>query len=71
MKKVTLKITGMDCVSCAFNIDGPLEDADGVKESKTNYAKQVTEVTYDEASITKQQLAAIVKGAGYIATLVE
>ncbi|MGH7203912.1 MAG: heavy-metal-associated domain-containing protein [Candidatus Levyibacteriota bacterium] len=71
MKKVMLKITGMECVSCAFNIDGPLEDADGVKESKTNYAKQVTEVIYDESKITKQQLAIIVKEAGYIAILVE
>jgi copper chaperone CopZ len=65
MKKITLKIIGMNCASCVFNIDGPLEETTGVTQSQTNYAKQQTVVTYDEAKITQKQLATIVKQAGY------
>lgn len=71
MKKVILKITGMDCVSCAINIDGQLEDTEGVKEAITNYAKQQTEVTYDETKIDSETLATIVKIAGYSSSLLE
>ncbi len=38
-KKVIFKIQGMHCTSCAMNIDGELEDTEGIKEAKTNYAK--------------------------------
>jgi copper chaperone CopZ len=58
-------------VSCAINIDGQLEDTDGVKEAITNYAKQCTEVTYDETKIDSKKLASIVKQAGYSATPLE
>jgi len=55
MKTVTLKITGMHCVSCAINIDFELEDLEGVKEATTNYAKQQTVITYDpEATSIKK-----------------
>lgn len=51
----------MHCTSCAFNIDGELEDTDGVKESKTNYAKQQTEVTFDEQKVSIQKLVSVIK----------
>lgn len=60
MKKIKLKITGMHCTSCAMNIDGELEDTDGVKEAKTNYAKQQSEVTFDEKKVSVNQIISIV-----------
>lgn len=48
-----------------MNIDFDLEDTSGVTEAKTNYAKQQTEVTFDEEKITPQQLVEIIKKAGY------
>ncbi len=65
MQKVKLTIIGMHCTSCAMNIDGELEDTDGVKESKTNYAKQTTEVTFDSEKITQSTIQTIIKKLGY------
>lgn len=61
MQTVKLNIFGMHCTSCAFNIDGELEDTEGVKESKTNYAKQQTEVTFDPDKISPDKIIGIIK----------
>lgn len=59
--KIKLKITGMHCTSCAMNIDGELEDTEGIKESKTNYAKQQTEVTYDPEIVSSGNMIAAIR----------
>lgn len=51
----------MHCTSCAMNIDGELEDTEGVKEAKTNYAKQQTEVTFDPEKISPDKIINIIK----------
>ncbi len=56
-----LKISGMHCTSCAMNIDGELEDTNGVKESKTNYAKQQTEVAYDPEIVSSGNMIAAIR----------
>ncbi len=61
------KITGMHCVSCAMNIDGELEDTEGVKSAKTSYTKQETEVEFDSDKVTNNQIEKVVKGLGYLA----
>lgn len=58
----------MHCTSCAMNIDGELEDTDGVKNSNTNYAKQHTEVEFDEEKLDETQIIEIIKKVGYKAT---
>ncbi len=64
-KKVILKITGMHCTSCAMNIDGDLEDfVKGVKSAKTNYAKQETEVEFEE-EVKIEQIIAQIEETGY------
>lgn len=65
MKKIKLKIDGMHCTSCAFNIDGELEDTEGVKESNTSYTKSVTEVTFLTDKITQEEIIAVIKKVGY------
>jgi len=62
------KISGMHCTSCAFNIDGELEDMDGVKESNTNYAKAQTEVKYEQEKITEEEIIKVIKKVGYTAS---
>lgn len=64
-KKIILKITGMHCTSCAFNIDGELEDTNGVFEAKTNYAKSQTEVTYDPDDIAENAIIDVIHAVGY------
>lgn len=70
MKTLKLKITGMHCTSCAFNIDGDLEDTEGVKESNTNYAKSVTEVKFDEEKLKEKDIISIIKKTGYEAEVI-
>ena len=63
--KKKLKIDGMHCNSCAMNIDFDLEDLEGVKTAKTNYAKQESEVEYDEDQIQLKQIVEQVEKTGY------
>jgi copper chaperone CopZ len=65
-KKIFI-IIGMDCVACAINIDGDLEDREGVKGAKTSYAKAQTEVTYDPEKVTEKEILSIIKQSGYTA----
>lgn len=67
MKKIKLKIEGMHCTSCAMNIDGELEDTEGVKSANTNYANQYTEVEFDEGEINEAKIIEIVNNIGYTA----
>lgn len=65
--EVTFKIEGMHCTSCAMNIDGNLEDLEGVISADTSYATSRTQVIYDETKLSKKDLIASVKKTGYIA----
>lgn len=67
MTKKKFKITGMHCTSCAMNIDGELEDTEGVKEANTNYAKQETVVEFDEKKLDEKKVLEIIKSVGYTA----
>lgn len=65
MNKIKLKIIGMHCTSCAMSIDGELEDTEGVKNAKTNYAKQKSEVEFDEEKLSHDDLIKVIEKAGY------
>lgn len=69
MKRIRLKVEGMHCTACAMNIDGELEDIDGVKQSNTNYAKQITEVEFDEKKLDVKKVIETIKTVGYVATI--
>lgn len=69
--KAKFTITGMHCTSCAMNIDGELEDTKGVKEASTNYAKGVSEVSFDEDILSQEELISIIKNVGYTAEVIE
>jgi copper chaperone CopZ len=65
MKTAAFQISGMHCTSCAMLIDGDLEDTQGIKEASTNYAKSQTKVVFDPALINIEEIAGIIKKAGY------
>lgn len=65
--KKKLKIEGMHCTSCAMNIDFDLEDLDGIRSAKTSYAKQTSEVEFDEEKIHLPQIIKQIKETGYTA----
>lgn len=68
--KKKLKIDGMHCTSCALNIDMDLEDLEGVEFAQTSYAKQITEVEFDDEKITLGKISEIVKKLGYTPSVV-
>ena len=65
MKHTVLKISGMHCTSCAMNIDGELEDTDGVKSANTSYAKQETGIEFDEKTVTIDRIIKQITKIGY------
>lgn len=65
--KRKFKITDMHCTSCAILIDGDLEDLNGVKSSKTNYAKGETEVEFDLKKVSEDKILEVIKKSGYTA----
>ncbi len=65
---VTLHIDGMHCVSCAMNIDGELEELDGVSSANTNYAKGITVISYDSEKASIAKLTEVIEGLGYRVT---
>lgn len=69
MKKIKLDIKGMHCSSCAMDIDFDLEDLEGVKSAKTSYAKQSTEIEFDEDKVRPEQILKQVKETGYSAEI--
>lgn len=62
---IQFKINGMHCSACAMDIDGELEDTQGVVQSNTNYARQTTEVEFDSEKIDPSQIIEIINRVGY------
>lgn len=65
MLKQKFQVEGMHCTSCALTIDEELEELKGVKRSKTVYARQITEVEYDEKVIDKTAIVEVIGKNGY------
>lgn len=61
----TFTIQGMHCVSCSLNIDGSLEDLDGVYESKTSYAKGMTTVRWNPEKTSEEEIQKTISSLGY------
>ncbi|MBI2033227.1 MAG: heavy-metal-associated domain-containing protein [Candidatus Levybacteria bacterium] len=56
----------MHCTSCAMNIDGELEDTEGVKNVSTSYAKQEVLLSFDPTIVSEEEIIAKIKKIGYI-----
>jgi Cu+-exporting ATPase len=62
---VKIKIDGMHCTSCSMNVDGELEDLDGVFSATTSYAKQESIVEFDPSKVSLKQMRAVIVDLGY------
>ncbi len=69
MTKVKLKVDGMYCSSCAADVDLDLEEVEGIKSSRTHFAKQVMEIEFDEKLISLGKIIEMINQKGYKATL--
>lgn len=68
-KNQKFKISGMHCTACTLEIDDALEEIEGVKQSNTHYAKQITEVEFEEEKVSHDKIIEVIKKVGYVAEL--
>lgn len=64
-ESTTLKLSGLHCTSCAVNIDLSLEDLPGVIESKTNYQKSESTISYDPEKTNLKAIQKEIQNLGY------
>lgn len=69
MIKQIFKISGMHCTGCTLEVDDVLEEAEGIEESNTHYAKAQTEVKFDPEKISTDRIIKLIKTVGYDASL--
>ena len=62
---VELPLVGMTCATCANTIERRLNKVDGVLEATVNFASEKASVTYTPGAVTKADLVAAVRKAGY------
>lgn len=65
MVTMHLDIQGMHCASCAMLIDEELEELRGVSRASTSYARQRTEVEYDDSTVATADIIATITELGY------
>jgi len=63
--KLTIPITGMDCASCALNIERRLKKLDGVQSVNVNFATNKATVDYDEGKIGPGNFKDSIEALGY------
>ncbi len=68
---VELPLMGMTCATCANTIERRLNKVDGVLEATVNFASEKASVTYAPGAVTKPDLVAAVRQAGYDVVEVE
>jgi len=59
----------MHCHSCVMNIDGVLEETEGIVSVSTSYAKSETKVGYDETKLDIAKIIQAIKISGYAAVV--
>ncbi|MFH1637380.1 MAG: heavy metal translocating P-type ATPase [Candidatus Woesearchaeota archaeon] len=65
MKKVSLKINGMHCQSCATLIDKKLAKHEGISYSNVNLATETATVKFDPKKVSENKIIGIIKSLGY------
>ena len=61
----------MDCASCVINIDGVLEDTEGIEKARTSYVRELTDVTFNAKKVSPQSIISIIKQVGYEASIID
>lgn len=65
MQKITLKIHGMHCASCAANIEHELKKEAGVKSANVNFAVEKLYLEYDSEAVSLEKIKDAVDKLGY------
>lgn len=65
MNKITLKITGITCASCAINIKKNLEKKEGVILADVNTVSAKANISYKKNKISEEEIKEIIVKTGY------
>ena len=65
MASKDIKIAGMDCASCAVNIEKALKKTEGVSDANVNYALGSARVVFDEDKVDDKKIDDVVSGLGH------
>jgi len=64
-QKITLRISGMHCASCAIGIEQGIRALPGVSNISVNYTQEEAEIWYETDQTTEKQIVAAVTRLGY------
>ena len=65
MIEKTLKVPDMSCGHCKAAVEGELNALSGIEKANADVAKGTVEVSYDEGTVTTEDLKWAVEEAGY------
>ena len=65
MKKMTIKISGMHCASCAKVIAMDLEEMDGIEKVEIDEETKLGEISFDENKTGEEEILKTIKNSGY------
>ncbi len=68
VEKIILKISNMDCASCAAVIENALRKEGGVKSANVNFASEKLYLEFDPIEISVARIQKIIEKLGYKAT---
>jgi copper chaperone len=65
MTEKTFNVPDMSCAHCKAAVEGELKRLSGVQRVDADVEKGTVEVTYDEGTVSTEQLAEAIEEAGY------
>ena len=65
MTEKTLGVPDMSCSHCRAAVEGELNKLSGVRKANADVEKGTVEVTYDEGTVSTEDLKGAIEEAGY------
>ena len=65
MTDETLSVEGMSCGHCKAAVEGELNKLSGVEAASADIEKGTVEITYDEGTVSTEDLKGAIEEAGY------
>jgi copper chaperone len=65
MTKKTFNVPDMSCGHCKAAVEGALNKRSGVERANADIVKGTVEVSYDESTVTTEDLLGAIQEAGY------
>ncbi len=65
MTEKTFNVPDMSCGHCKAAVEGGLNELPGVEKANADVAKGTVEISYDEGTLSLEDLKAAIEEAGY------